>query len=143
MLKTFALVASLWLAAPALAQTAPPASEPAPPPEFIAAAQSFGQCVGRTASATTATTTPEIGAQQALAGCAAEKTAMETRFESWVSGPAFPEVGRAPARAQFAAQMAQVERRVANGIREARAKAPPAPQAPPVPGPTPTPSPGR
>jgi hypothetical protein len=149
----FAFAAPLLFAAPALAQAAAPvpapapapaqqpaepaANEQAPPPEFIQAAQAFGRCIGRTASAVPATTTPEIGARQALAGCTAEKATMESRFESWVGGSSFPEVGRAPARAKFVEQMGQVETRIASGIREARAKAATTP--PPAPAPAPKP----
>ena len=119
-------------ATPAAVQAAPAQPQDvAPPPEFIQAAQAFGQCIGQTSQALPATTAPEAGAKQALAGCATQKTTLETRFETWVSGPGFPEAGRATAREQFRTQMAGVEPQIAERLRTARAA--PAPTATPTP----------
>lgn len=109
----------------------------APPPEFVQAAQAFGQCVSTGASALPATVTPEAGAKQTLSGCQAQKTALETRFEAWISGPGFPEAGRATAREQFRIQIAGVEPQLVERIRAARATTP---TPPPAANPAPTPS---
>ena len=118
------------------APSPPPQGQMGPPPEFIAAAQTFGNCVKQGSMALPASVTPEAGAQQALAGCAAQRTALDARFEAWVASPGFPEAGRAQAREQYQAQMATVNTQVADGIRKARATPAPAPS----PAPTPTPS---
>lgn len=148
-----ALLAVLLLqAAPAAPPAAAPQAAPAqpqgvaPPPEFIQSAQAFGQCVGQASGALPATVTPEAGAKQALAACAAQKATMEQRFESWVAGPNFPEAGRPIAREQFRTQIAGVETQIADDIRRARATpagATPAPAttAAPAPAATSTPSP--
>lgn len=109
----------------------------APPPEFVQAAQAFGQCVSTGASALPATVTPEAGAKQTLSGCQAQKTALETRFEAWISGPGFPEAGRATAREQFRIQIAGVEPQLVERIRAARATTP---TPPPAANAAPTPS---
>jgi hypothetical protein len=138
MTRLVLLIAGL-AAAPALAQTTPPAAPPAgpvgPPPEFITAAQAFGQCVGKSAGTAPAATTPEAAAKQSLVTCAAERTAMDTRFDAWVASPGFPEAGRASAREQYKAQMSGVETQIATKIREGRASA-----AAPKPNATPTPT---
>ena len=139
MLKT-ALTTALFLTASAAiaqpAQTPPPANTPAPPPPvtpppaFIEAAQAFGTCVEGASSQIAATVTPEAAATQALATCAAQKTAIETQFEAWVASDSFPAEGRDIARAQFRAQFGQVEAQIAGAIRQQRA-APAAPAATP------------
>lgn len=131
MIKTFA-AALLFASAPALAQTTAPVPQPSPtppaapqamtpPPEFIAAAQAFGQCVGTKAQTQPATATPEAAAHVAFVGCTAERTALDTRFEAWVASTGFPEAGRARAREQYKAQMAAAEGQIAAKICEGRA----------------------
>lgn len=105
----------------------PPGGGPTPPPEFIQAAQAFGQCLGAGSQALPATVAPEAGAPQVLAGCATQKAALEARFEAWISGPTFPEAGRSIARQQFATQMGLAEGQIAEGIRRGRAAPAPAP----------------
>ena len=114
-----------WLIAGALASaqtgTAPAAGQNwAPPPEFINAAQAFGQCLGDGASKLPGTVTPEDGARQVVAGSAARKAAMEARFEAWITGPGFREEGRAPAREARQKEMAGVEPQLAAGVRKSR-----------------------
>ena len=125
MLKFGLSAAALLLASPALAQ--PPQGGPTPPPEFMQAAQGFGQCVGTAMGGLAATVTPEAGATQVLAGCATQKTALETAFETWVSGPSFPAEGREIARQQFRTQLGSAEADIANAIRQRRGSAAPAP----------------
>ena len=125
MLKYGLSAAALMLASPALAQ--PPQGGPTPPPEFIQAAQAFGQCIGSNLSSLAATVTPEAGASQAIAGCAAQKTALETRFEAWVSSASFPAEGREIARQQFRTQLGGAEAQIAATIRQQRAAPAPAP----------------
>ena len=139
-----ALFAAALIAAPALAQTAPPAqSAPQPtmpPPEFMAAAQTFGQCIGTKSLAVPKMATPEAAAHTAVAACATERSALDARFETWVSGPTFPVQGRDMAHQQYKAQMTGLEAQVAAKIRESRANA----TAPaPAPSPAPTPAPRR
>jgi hypothetical protein len=130
------LTASTATAQPA--QTPPPANAPAqgqqitPPPAFIQAAQAFGQCVEGASGRIATTVTPEAAATQALAACAAQKTAIETQFEAWVASDAFPAEGRDIARTQFRAQFGQVETQIAGAIRQQRAAAA-APAAPATP----------
>ena len=143
MLKT-AFTAALFVAASAATaqppQTPPPAAAPAapqqqvtPPPAFMQAAQAFGQCVEGASSQLPATVTPEAAAAQALAACAAQKTAIETQFEAWVASDSFPAEGRDIARTQFRSQFAQAEGQIADAIRQRRAAA-----ATPAPAPTPS-----
>ena len=116
---------------------APPQGQMRPPPEFITAAQRFGACVKQGSIALPGTIMPEAGAQQVLAGCAAQRTALDARFEAWVANSNFPEAGRAMAREQYRAQMATVNTQVAEGIRKGRATPAPAPS------PTPTATPDK
>ena len=114
-----------WLMAGALASAqtgnAPPAGQSvAPPPDFIDAAQAFGQCLGDGASKLPASVTPEDGAKQVVAGCADRKAAMEARYEAWITGPGFPAEGRAPAREALKKEMAGVEPQLVAGIRQGR-----------------------
>ena len=143
MLKT-AFSAALFLTASAAiaqpARTPPPANAPAaphqqvaPPPAFMQAAQAFGECVEGASSRLPLTVTPEAAAAQALAACAAQKTAVETQFEAWVVSDTFPAEGRDIARTQFRSQFAQAEGQIANAIRQQRAAA-----ATPAPAPTPS-----
>lgn len=111
---------------------APPPPPISPPPAFIQAAEAFGQCVETASGGIATTVTPEAAAAQALAACAAQKTAIETQFEAWVASDAFPAEGRDVARTQFRAQFGQVESQIAGAIRQQRA-APAAPAATPTP----------
>ena len=112
---------------------AAPMQPPEPPPAFIAAAQGFGQCIQSGAISLPASVTPEAGATQLLAGCSQQRTALETQFEGWVSGPNFPEAGRTIAREQFRSQLGQAEAMIASQIRQSRAA--PGPSATPAPTP--------
>lgn len=132
MLRLASTAFLIALAAPVVVQTAPAATPtPAPPmnagpsPEFIQAAQGFGQCVGTHAKGSDGKATPEVAATAALAACRTQQTAMEQRFEAWISLPSFPEAGRAIAREQMRTQMAGLPAKVAGDIRAARAAAPP------------------
>ncbi|WP_425229380.1 hypothetical protein [Sphingomonas sp.] len=128
-----ALPVALLLAAPALAQTGatPPAPAPTaapaqpmmPPPEFMTAAQAFGQCLSGKVAAAPATTTPEAAAHQAVTGCTAEKATLAARFDSWVASPSFPAAGRAQAHQQFDGQMNDLETTIAGQIRQGRSQA--------------------
>lgn len=131
MLKPITLAGALLAAAPALAQS--------PPPEFIAAAQAYGDCMKIAGPKVPATMTPEAGAQQMLTECAAKKTELDARFEAWVASPTFPEAGRAMAREQYKAQMANVPTQVADGIRKSRGAPAPVTSTPPQSAPTATP----
>ena len=145
------IVAAMLVTGPVFAQTPaspPPApqtgSAPAQPmtpsPEFMTAAQAFGQCLGGKIGASPATVAPEAASRQALAGCATQKATLQTTFETWVAGPTFPPAGRTEARAQFKAQMDGLETQIASQIRETRTQAAP---AAPAPAATPTPAPAR
>ncbi len=133
MLKLVTL--ALVQAATSAPQASPTQPMAGPPPEFIAAAQAYGECMKVAGPKVTAAMTPEAGAQQMLTECAGRKVDLDARFEAWVASPGFPEAGRDMAREQYKAQMANVPAQVADGIRQSRAKAAPAA--------TPTPTPGK
>jgi len=109
-----------------------PAGEPpagmTPPASFISAAQGLGQCIQTAVGAVPVSATPEVAAAQAVAGCASQKAALETQFETWVASPAFPVEGRAIAREQFRTEMGKMNAEIAEGIRQGRAAAAAAPK---------------
>jgi hypothetical protein len=134
----FPLSAALLLAAaPALAQ--PPAAASPPPAAAEASgpqaaiqqtAMAFGQCVSTGAQHVDAAVTPEAGATTVLAGCTAQRTALEQAVEALLA--TLPADQQAAGRAQLQSQLAAVPTQVADGIRRGRAAAaaPPASAAP-------------
>lgn len=117
------------------AQAAPAPS--APPTVFFTAAQAYGECLKQGGAAAPASVTPEAAAQQVVAGCAAQRAALDSQFDAWISATGMPADSRDAARAQYTARMSGVPAQVAENIRAARAR------AAPTPTPTPTPTPGK
>lgn len=130
MLKNGTAALALVLASPGVAQTTAPPAPPAPaanaapPPGFIEAARSYGQCVGARAQGVDAKVAPEAAAKTVLAACARHKGEMERTFEGWLqSNKQMTEPQKAAARAQLRAGLANAEGEVAGKIRQARAAA--------------------
>jgi len=124
MLKT-ALTAALIVAAfPAVAQHDDSSSaqlQPAAPPEAAAiqqAAMAFGQCVSAGVQALDAAVAPEPGAAGVAAGCASERDRLEQAAQTMIA--TLPEEQQPAAREQLRSQLAQVETRIAAGIRQRR-----------------------
>lgn len=109
----------LLAAAPALAH-AQPAGMPA---DIQPAAQAFGQCIGKAAQGLGAAVTPEAGAKTILAGCAAERTALEGAVESFIATSPMSDAEKAGARQQMRAEMAKAETEIAQMIRQRRSAA--------------------
>lgn len=106
------------LAAATQAQAAP--ADMGPPPEFMQAAQAYGQCIGGGVRSADAKQTPEAAAQSVIATCKAQREAIATRFESWIAGSAMPDEAKTMARAQFKTEMDKVPAQIADGIRKSR-----------------------
>lgn len=116
-------------------QPAPAPAPSGPPPAAVAAIQqaatAFGQCVQTGAQAVPATVTPEAGATSVLAGCATQRQQLEAAARSLIAG--LPEDQRPGAQEQLRTQMAAIEPRLVEGIRQARAGATTPPAQPPAP----------
>jgi hypothetical protein len=125
MFKTVLGAALFVAAAPALAQAPDQGPPSAPPPEFIQAAQAFGECIGGAIGAAASTLTPEAAADQAVAGCAQQRTALDGAFASWSA--TFPEAVRAMAQEQFRSRMGNVQSAIAAEVRRRREAPAPAP----------------
>lgn len=125
MLMLIALAMQATAPAPAPATPPAPASGEqmaGPPAAFQAAAQAFGQCVGKVSTAAPLSTTPDAAARAALTSCATQRTAMDTQFESWVGNASFPAAYRDVARQQYQAQMAGVAGQIASALTQRRAE---------------------
>lgn len=134
----FTALLTLAVAQATPAPATPPAPTPAPsitpPPAFSAAAQAFGECVGKNGATVPATTPTDAGAKAAIAACATEQATMSTQFEAWITDPTFPAAYRDVARAQYQAQMAGLPDQIGRKLAERRAAGSPAPTPSPTPG---------
>lgn len=93
-----------------------PAPAAGPPPAFMAAAQAFNGCLGKGVAVLPATVVPTTGAQQVIAGCTAQRAAIDAQFEALIGRPSVPAASRDQARAQYQAQMDQLPAQLATAI---------------------------
>ncbi|MHA6723648.1 hypothetical protein [Sphingomonas sp. RS2018] len=114
-------------------QTAAPAT-PAPNPgaDIGAKSTAFSTCIRSNIAKVPATVTPEAGADQVLATCKADETALRAAID--VQLAAVPAESQATARQQVDASFAQARTGIANGIRQSRTPAatPTTPATPPA-----------
>ena len=129
MFRTSFLALLFVAAAPAFAQNTTTPAPAGPSQEAITAIQTaaaaFGQCVQAGTAAVPAAVTPEAGATTVLAGCSAQKQAIEQAVRALLA--TLPAEQRAAGEAQLAAQIAGVPGQIADGIRQSRAAPAPAP----------------
>lgn len=117
-------ILALLMAGQALTSTP---ARPVPPTVFFTAAQTYGECLKQGSAAPPASAKPEVAAQAVLAGCAAQRAALDAQFEAWIAGSGMPGPARDEARAQYSARMDGVSGQAAGTIRAARGAAAPAP----------------
>lgn len=145
MFRTAAAVCALIVAAPVFAQ--PPAGAPAgPTPEQMAdmppeaqaiarAGMALGACIQGQVAAAGPNADVDATAAIAVAGCAAQKSALETAVEALIASPIVPEAEKATARAGFREEMTNLTGEVAARIRAGRAAATQPPVTTPAPAP--------
>ena len=132
MLKYGLSIAFLCCAGAAFAQagapvSAPPAPAPAMTPEQNAIQQSvmgFAQCVMAGVPNVPANLTPEAGATNVLAACAAQRRQLDAAVDALIA--TLPEPNKAAAREQYRTQMAAAETQIASRIGQLRAAPAPA-----------------
>jgi len=84
-------------------------------------AKAFGECLKTGIAGVSATVTPEAGASSVLAGCASQKTALETAADAMIAGLPITDAQKAEIRTQMKAEFAKAETQIADAIRKRRA----------------------